>query len=115
MSGASTTRARWKKGERAIAGKLGGKRVPVSGRARGDAPDIAHPTLSPEVKCRKTLPEWLVDAMDQAKRSAAGGKTPIVILHETGRRHDDDLVVVRLRDFSAGALAAELGKEGVLE
>ncbi len=34
---------RWKATERRVAALLGGRRVPVSGRGRGDAPDIAHP------------------------------------------------------------------------
>jgi hypothetical protein len=46
----------WKVCERRIAVELGGCRVPVSGRARGDNPDIEHPTLSIEVKSRKRLP-----------------------------------------------------------
>jgi hypothetical protein len=36
----------WKRTERSIATRLGGQRVPVSGRARRDAPDIAHPRLA---------------------------------------------------------------------
>ncbi len=34
---------RWKATERRITALLGGKRVRVSGRGRGDQPDIAHP------------------------------------------------------------------------
>ena len=34
---------RWKATERRIAALLGGRRVPVSGRGRGDQPDVAHP------------------------------------------------------------------------
>lgn len=90
---------RWKAAERKVAARIGGARVPVSGRGRGDAPDIAHPTLSPEVKTRKKLPGWLHDAMDQAKQSAVGARTPIVVLHEVGRRFDEDHVVMRLVDF----------------
>ncbi len=33
---------RWKATERRVATVLGGKRVPVSGRGRGDAPDVGH-------------------------------------------------------------------------
>jgi len=43
---------RWKATERRIAALLGGRRVPVSGRGRGNAPDIAHPWLALEVKDR---------------------------------------------------------------
>jgi hypothetical protein len=91
----------WKRTERAVAQRLGGRRVPVTGRARGNAPDIAHPRLSVEVKHRKTLPAWLVDAMAQARAAARDGQTPIVVLHQNGQRHDDDLVVIAIADFLA--------------
>jgi hypothetical protein len=46
---------RWKATERRIAALLGGRRVPVSGRGRGDQPDVAPPWFSLEVKDRDTL------------------------------------------------------------
>lgn len=61
---------RWKATERRIAALLGGKRVPVSGRGRGDAPDVAHPWLSIEVQDRASLPAWLVKALAQAEAAA---------------------------------------------
>jgi hypothetical protein len=94
-------RSTWKRTERDIAARLGGKRVPVTGRARGDAPDIAHETLSLEVKHRASLPAWLHDAMAQAVAAAAPGQVPVAILHEHGTRHDGDLCVVRLVDLVA--------------
>jgi len=36
------SRATWKRTERSIAGIIGGERVPVSGRQRGDQPDVRH-------------------------------------------------------------------------
>jgi len=42
----------WKQAERRIAAILGGRRIPVSGRGRGDNPDIERPSLSVEVKAR---------------------------------------------------------------
>jgi len=89
----------WKSTERHVAGIIGGKRVPVSGRARGDVPDIAHPWLCPEIKHRKRLPAWILDAMSQARAAARLDQLPVAILHEAGRRHDDNLVLVRLGDF----------------
>ena len=53
----------WKQPERRIAGLLGGQRIPVSGRQRGTTPDIEHATLSIEVKSRKALRAWLLDAL----------------------------------------------------
>ncbi len=90
---------RWKATERAVARLLGGARVPVSGRQRGDAPDVAHAWLSVEVKDREALPAWLVDALAQAEASAAPLQLPIAVLHQAGQRHDRALVVLRLGAF----------------
>ena len=92
---------RWKATERRIAALLGGRRVPVSGRGRGDQPDIAHAWLSVECKDRATLPAWLMDALDQAEASATPAQLPVAVLHRAGDRHDAALVVLRLADFVA--------------
>jgi len=89
----------WKRTERRTAAILGGERVPITGRQRGDAPDVAHPWLSIECKHRKRLPVWIIDAMSQARAAARSDQLPVAILHESGRRHDDNLVLVRLGDF----------------
>ncbi len=96
----------WKKVERAVAKIFGGKRVPVSGRGRGNVPDIDHPIFAFEVKCRPNHPALLRVAMDQAERSAevehdesGESKLPLVILHEWGQRHMSDLAVMRVKDF----------------
>ncbi len=89
----------WKACERAIAAKLGGERVPVTGRARGDAPDVATTWASVEVKHRKRLPLWLTEALEQAAASAGDDQLPLVILHQHGCRYDDSIVVMRLSDF----------------
>ena len=90
----------WKAVERAIAKRLGGVRVPITGRIRGSAPDIEHEWLSLEVKHRKKLPSWLHDAMEQATLSKRGEQLPTVVLHECGKNHDDDFVIMRLQDFT---------------
>ena len=46
----------WKATGRAVAARPGGERVPVTGRQRGDVPDVAHGWLSIEVKHRQTPP-----------------------------------------------------------
>lgn len=89
----------WKNVERQIAARLGGERVPVTGRQRGSAPDIAHSWLSLEVKHRKSLPAWLADAMTQAQASQRGGQLPMVVLHEKQQNYDESYCVVRLKDF----------------
>lgn len=92
-------RARWKQAEREIAEKLGGKRVPVTGRTLGSAPDIDHADFGLEVKTRESLPKWLRHAFDQAKAcSRLAGKVPMVVLHEVGERYDQAYVIVQLQD-----------------
>ncbi len=71
----------------------------MSGRGRGDQPDIAHPWLSLEVKDRATLPAWLLDALAQAEASAQPAQLPVVVLHRAGDRHHSALVVLRLVSF----------------
>ncbi len=90
----------WKACERRIAELLGGRRVPVSGRTRGDCPDVEHPALSIEVKSRKTLPAWLLDALEQAQAASEDGRLPVAILHQDRKPYRDALVVVRLEDFA---------------
>ncbi len=89
--------ATWKATERAVARRLGGERVPAPGRA--GRPDVQHPVLSVEVKTRRRVPAWLLSAIGQAVRAAGPGQVGVVVLHQTGRRHDDDLVLLRLADF----------------
>lgn len=95
------TNPAWKRTERAIAACLGGQRVPVSGRQRGDAPDIAHDRLSMEVKHRRSVPAWLTGTMAQATASARNGQLPVAIIHRHGGRHADDLAILRLSDLAA--------------
>ena len=72
----------------------------MSNHALGlQTPDVETNAYSVEVKSRKRLPAWLEDAVCQAEANASDGKLAIVVLHQVGRRHDNDLVVVRLKDF----------------
>lgn len=85
----------WKSVERAIAKRLNGKRLGATGKATAD---VVNDWLSVEVKHRRVLPDWLKDALGQAANGAEG-RLPIVVLHESGQRHADDLVLMRLADF----------------
>ncbi len=87
----------WKHVERAVAKRLGGQRVPVSGRA--GQPDIAHSWLAIEVKHRRKLPQWLTKALEQAEQAARPGQLPIAVLHQHGDRYSESLVVLRLAAF----------------
>lgn len=90
---------RWKDTERQIAKLLHGERVPITGRARGSAPDISHDFFSIEVKDRQNLPEWIADAMNQADASNKNNKIPLVILHGKGMKHQDNYAILRLGDI----------------
>jgi len=94
----------WKNNERKIAAYIGGERVPVSGRARGYAPDIKHPWLSIEVKLRMRVPAWIKNGMDQAKQSVRGDQIPCLIIREKFQRVDDALVCISLKDFRESIL-----------
>jgi hypothetical protein len=89
----------WKRIERRVAELLGGVRVPVSGRQRGDSPDVIHPVFSVEVKHREKLPEWLFDAMRQAEASKRGEQVPLVILHQKSMPVPMSFAVVRFSDL----------------
>ena len=88
----------WKNCERAIAAKIGGVRLSNHGLGL-QTPDVETEAYSVEVKSRKVLPAWLTGAVAQAVRNASAGKLPLVVLHEVGRRHDNDLVILRMGDF----------------
>jgi len=91
----------WKRIEREVAKHLGGVRVPVSGRQRGDSPDVLHPVFSVEVKHREYLPAWLFDAMHQAEASTRGEQVPLVILHQKGMSVPMSFAVIRFSDLIA--------------
>lgn len=89
----------WKACERRVAKYIGGERVPITGRQRGDAPDIEHNWLSPEVKYRRNLPEWIKDAFSQAKASAKPCQAPVVILCEKGEETSKYWICMELGEF----------------
>lgn len=87
----------WKAAERHIAAMLGGKRAGPLGKRGPDV--IGDIRWAPEVKERKRLPDWLLDAMLQAELNSPKGKTPIVVLHELGQKYEEAVVCIRLHDF----------------
>lgn len=92
--------ASWKEHERATSKALGGKgRTGPQGRS---IEDVVHEWLTIECKYRKRLPNWLKDAVQQAVDAGTTKNyknCPIVVLHEKYRNRDDDLVVIRRKDF----------------
>jgi hypothetical protein len=91
MSLVQRNRRRAKAVERVLAKRLGGRRVGILGQE-----DIFTDLFSVEVKARKAVAVW--DWYQQAVRNAKG-KVPLLIIHVTGKRHDEDLVVMSLADF----------------
>lgn len=89
----------WKALERAVARQLGGRRTSYLGLGGMPMPDVETEVYSVECKCRKRLPEWITGALAQAHRLATQGKLPLVVLHEMGTRHGEDIVCLRLEDF----------------
>jgi len=87
-----SNRERGKAAERSVAQTLGGKRVGV---LSGEDIHIDGP-FSVEVKSRQTFVAsgWMGQAVRNAKE-----KTPILVVHVHGKRHDDDFVIVRMSDF----------------
>jgi hypothetical protein len=93
-------RATWKNWERFWAHQLGGVRVPVSGRARGDTPDVSHPLWAIEVKAGRVLSPRLRLGMRQAIAAARNGQTPLLcISHTSAGRPAEHYVMLRLRDW----------------
>lgn len=85
-------RQRGKRTERAIAKQLNGTRRGIMGGHDVDAGPFAI-----EVKDRVRFIGS--SFMDQAVRNCPNGKRPLVVVHETGKRHDGDLVMIRLKDW----------------
>lgn len=83
---------RGRRTENKIADKMGAVRQGLYGQE-----DAAHPIFSIEVKDRKKFTGK--SFMDQAIANAPTGKVPIVIVHVTGDRHDNDLVMIRMKDW----------------
>jgi hypothetical protein len=97
-------RDRGKRTEQAIAERLQGTRKGIMGGHDVDAGPFAV-----EVKDRESFAGSTF--MQQAIRNCPNDKTPLVIVHTHGKRHDTDLVMIRLADWQDwfGKLA-EAGK-----
>lgn len=92
MSLQSRNRERGKDAERTIAKLIGGRRVGILGKE-----DIDHPDYTVEVKSRKSFAGSKF--LEQAEKHNADDKTAIAIVHVTGKRHAEDIVMMRLKDF----------------
>lgn len=96
---------RWKRAEREIATALGGQRMPNTGRGN---PDVLtnDGRYAVQIKTRETLPTWLTDAVEQAKRDA-GDRLPMVVHNQvTQGKKARRLIVFALRLLQRHDLAA---------
>lgn len=84
----------WKRRERRTAEQLGGSRTSKVGTS---SPDVTAPWLIAEVKSRKELPGWILEALAKARGHAKNGQLGIAVLHQRGMK--DDLVVLKMSDF----------------
>jgi hypothetical protein len=94
----STSYNRGYRHEKAMEKRLGGQRVGLTGKA---TIDVDAGWLAVECKEREALPSWIKVALGKAVVKARDSQLAILILHELGKRHDGDLVVLRLSDFEA--------------
>ena len=89
----------WKKFERVVAARVGGKRIPVTGLDRAGA-DVVAGKFFYQAKLRRGLPsylhEWVDGIAETAKRKGAIG---IVIWKQPGERVDDSIVLMKLTDW----------------
>jgi len=88
----SRNRQRGKECEKEIAKIFGGKRVGILGNE-----DVMHPIYSIEVKSRKKFigNKW----MKQCKENNKENKIPIIVIHEANKSHDNDFVLINIKDF----------------
>jgi hypothetical protein len=85
-------RRRGKDHQKAVAELLSGLNIGTLGGA-----DVLTSKFSIECKSRGKFVArgWI----DQASKNALKGTIPIVVVHETNRRYENDLVVLRIKDF----------------
>ena len=89
-----TSKRRGRTNEQAIARILGAVRNFYK------AEDLRHPILSIECKHRTKIHKYFHDWIAQSQAAAAKGKLPIVVAHEHGTFHKDDIVIINLKDFA---------------
>jgi len=90
-------RRRGKANQKAVAKMFEGKDVGVLGES-----DIITEKFCIEAKSRKKFvgEGWYWQAEEYTKKDPlAKGKIPIVVVHITGRRHENDFVIIKAKDF----------------
>lgn len=64
------------------------------------AEDLRHPLLSVECKHRTHIHKYFHDWIAQSQAAATDDKLPIVVVHEHGTKHKEDIVIINLVDFA---------------
>jgi hypothetical protein len=89
--------SRWKRQEREIAAALGTRRLPNTGASQAD---VRCPGWALQIKTRKDLPAWLIEAVDQAQRDAGDDERAAVVLsHVSQGKKARRLVVLSFDDW----------------
>ncbi|MDP9382784.1 MAG: hypothetical protein M3Q29_22110 [Chloroflexota bacterium] len=88
----------WKAAERAVEKLLGGQRVSKHSQGEGGA-DVLGPGLALEVKYKTTLPQWLVEALAQARMASTSELVRLVVIRRKGRK--GGIVVMDLEVFGS--------------
>ena len=88
----------WKRFEREVARKLGGRRLPCDGSKDGIDVDVGPFKVQCKLGRRKPgyLREWIDGIVGTAKLKGATG---IVVWKQPGERVDDSIVILRLADW----------------
>ena len=91
----------WKKFEREVARRLGGKRIPVTGLDRAGA-DVDAGAFKVQCKLRRNVPAYLTRWLDGITMTAAHtGSTGIVVWRAPNTLNSNALVILRLSDWQA--------------
>ena len=89
----------WKKFERRLAKRVGGKRIPVTGLDRAGA-DVVAGQFVYQAKLRKGVPSYLREWLDGITASGErAGKVGIVAWKAPREKDADTIVVLRLKDW----------------
>ena len=88
--------ARWKDHERQLARAIDGRRNGNQGIAIAD---VENDWLCIEAKSWKGGAKRIEAALQQAERAAHDNQLAIAVIHTVGRRHCNDLVIIRWGEF----------------
>lgn len=86
----------WKAYERRFAKRMGTTRIGPTG---DDGADFISDDFAVQCKLRKTLPKWLLDAVDNAVAAASDGRFGFALIKKKRMRDNDAIVLMRYGDF----------------